>query len=156
MRPLTHKQFDKLARELFGSVLSSHGFTCEASGHCTFTRQVSDDIFHVIMPDPGTRCAWYDIHVFPTSPRLHDDFAERFPDSLGNTLDSWGMLSETAGIGMDQQQFNCKYESNMRDRFEKTVVGLLKNTAIPFLDAIQSYGDMLPHLRGPFARFNGK
>ena len=57
---------------------------------------------------------------------------------------------------MDQQQFNCKYESNMRNRFEKTVAGLLVNTAIPFLDTIQTYDDMLPHLRGPFARFNGK
>ena len=156
VKPLTHKQFDKLARELFGAVLSPHGFSCELSRHCTFTRQIGDDIVHVIMPDPGTRCAWYDIQVFPTSPRFHDDFAERFPDSLGNTLDVWGKLSETAGIGMDQQQFNCKYESNMRNRFEKTVAGLLVNTAIPFLDTIQTYDDMLPHLRGPFARFNGK
>ncbi len=38
--------------------------------------------------------------------------------------------SETDGIGMDQQHFNCKYESNMRSRFEKTVAGLLVNTAL--------------------------
>ncbi|WP_442511689.1 hypothetical protein SH528x_003400 [Novipirellula sp. SH528] len=156
MKPLTHKQFDKLARELFGTVLYPHGFTCEPSRRCTFTRQIDSDVFHVIMPDPGTRCAWYDIHVFPTSPRLHDDFDERFPDSLGNTLDVWGKLSETAGVGMDQQQFNSKYESNMRNRFEKTVINLLEDTAIPFLDRIQTYADILPHLRGPFARFNGK
>ncbi|MCA9125196.1 MAG: hypothetical protein KDB11_33705, partial [Planctomycetales bacterium] len=92
VKPLTHKQFDKLARELFSVVLSPHGFSCELSRHCTFTRQIGDDIVHVIMPDPGTRCAWYDIQVFPTSPRFHDDFAERFPDSLGNTLDVWGKL----------------------------------------------------------------
>ena len=81
------------------------------------------------------------------------DFAEKFPDDLGFTLDSWSKLSETAGIGMDQQQFNCKYESNMRNRFEKTVVKLLENVAIPFLDTIQTYEDILPHLRGPFTRF---
>lgn len=153
---LTHKQFDKLARELFGTILSPHGFSSEASQHCTFTRRIGDEVVHVIMPDPGTRCAWYDIHVFPTSPRFHDDFFDRFPDSLGNTLDVWGKLSESAGVGMDQQQFNCKYDTNMRERFDKTVAGLLLNTAIPFLDQFKTIDDILPHLRGPFARFNGK
>lgn len=153
MKPLTHKQFDVLARELFGSVLSPHGFSCNASKHCTFTRQVNDNVYHIIMPDPGTRCAWYDINVFPTSPTFNDDFEKCFPDKLGITLDSWGKLSETAGIGMDQQQFNCKHESNMRNRFHKTIVGLLQSVAIPFLDQIKTYDDMLPYLRGPFARF---
>jgi hypothetical protein len=154
MNPLIHKQFDRLARELFGSFLGPHGFTCEQSRRCTFSRKVSDDVFHVILPDPGSRCAWYVVHVFPTSPRLHHDFAGRFPDALGNTLDAWGKLSESAGIGMDQQRFNCKHESNMRDRFQRTVAGLLERVAIPFLDSIQTFDDILPHLRGPFARFN--
>jgi len=153
MKQLTKRQFDKLARELFGSVLSPHGFTCDESKRSTFTRQVSDDVYHVILPDVGTRCAWYDINVFPTSPKFHDDFDHRFPDDLGFTLDVWSKLSETAGIGMDQQQFNCKYEVNMRERFNKTVVGLLTDVAIPFLDTIQTYDDIIPHLRGPFTRF---
>ncbi|MDB4766172.1 hypothetical protein OAG71_00645 [bacterium] len=153
MKTLTKRQFDKLARELFSRVLEPHGFSCEESKRCTFVRPVGDDVFHIILPDPGTRCAWYDINVFPTSPRFYIDFAEKFPDDLGFTLDSWSKLSETAGIGMDQQQFNCKYESNMRNRFEKTVVKLLENVAIPFLDTIQTYEDILPHLRGPFTRF---
>ena len=153
MKTLTKRQFDKLARELFSSVLNPHGFFCEESKRCTFVRPVNDDVFHIILPDPGTRCAWYDINVFPTSPKFYDDFAAKFPDDLGFTLDSWSKLSETAGIGMDQQQFNCKYESSMRNRFEKTVIGLLENVAIPFLDTIQTYEDILPHLRGPFTRF---
>ena len=153
MKPLNKRQFDKVARELFGSVLNPHGFSCDQSKRCTFVRMIDVDVFHIIMPDPGTRCAWYDINVFPGSPRFYDDFAEKFPDDLGFTLDSWSKLSESAGIGMDQQQFNCKYESNMRNRFEKTVIGLLENVAIPFLDTIQTYEDILPHLRGPFTRF---
>lgn len=155
MKALTHKQFDQIARDLFGSALCAHGFTCVASKRCTFTRQINADVYHVIIPDPGTRCAWYDIHVFPTSPRFHHDFDLRFPDGLGNTLDAYGKLSETAGIGMDQQRFNCKYESNMRNRFNTTVLGLLQRVAVPFLDAIQTYEDILPHLRGPFSRFRG-
>lgn len=153
MKPLTHRQFDKLARELFAAVLGPHGFSCASSQRCTFTRQINADVYHVILPDPGTRCAWYDVNVFPTSPRFHDDFDARFPDDLGFTLDVWSRLSETAGIGPDRQQFNCKHESNMRDRFQKTVAGLLERVAIPFLDGIQTYEDMLPHLRGPFVRF---
>ena len=153
MKPMTKRQFDKLARELFAGVLNPHGFTCDDSNRCTFVRCVNNDVFHIILPDPGTRCAWYDINVFPTSPRFHDDFDDVFPDELEFTLDSWSKLSETAGIGLDQQQFNCKYESNMRNRFNKTVVGLLEQVAIPFLDTIKTYEDILPHLRGPFTRF---
>lgn len=153
MKPLTHKQFDRLARELFGDVLAPHGFSCDASKRCTFTRQMSDRVYHIIMPDPLRRIPWYDINVFPTSPAFHEDFNERFPDDLGVTLDSGGKLSETAGIGMDQQLFNCACESNMRNGFEKTVAGLLESVAIPFLDGIRSYEDILPHLRGPFAKF---
>ncbi len=153
MKPLTHKQFDRLARELFSAVLADHGFTCEASRRCTFVRQIDADIYHIIMPDPGTRCAWYNVHVFPTSPRLQSDFESRFPDDLGNTLDVWGKLGDT-GIGMNTQGFNCKYESNMRARFSQTVSKLLTTYAIPFLDQIKSYNDLLPHLRGPMARLN--
>jgi len=150
---MKHESFDELARELFGSVLVPQRFSCEASRRCTFTRKIGEDVFHVIMPDPGTRCAWYDIHVFPTSPQFHEDFVARFPDDLGNTLDVWGKLSETDGVGMGQQRFNCKNESNMRNRFDRTVRRLLVETAIPFLDSIQTFQDILPHLRGPFSRF---
>src|SRR5262245_3880903 len=144
MKPLTDKQFDKLARELFAAALGTHGLSCATTTRCTFTRQINAAISHVILPDPGTRCPRYAITVFPTSPRFHDNFDSRFPDDLGFTLDSWSKLSETAGIGLRQQQFNCKYESNMRNRFQKTVVGLLETVAIPFLDRIQTYEDILP------------
>ena len=153
MKPLTHKQFVRLARELFGDVLGDFGFSCDRSRRCTFVRQIDADVYHIVMPDPGTRCAWYHVHVFPTSPKLQDDFDSRFPDDLGNTLDVWGKLGES-GIGMDAQGFNCKYESNMRNRFLQTVASLLTSYAIPFLDQFQTYNDLLPHLRGPMAKRN--
>ena len=153
VKPITKRQFDRIACELFGTMLSPHGFSCEDSMHCTFVRKISEDVLHIVLPDIGTRCAWYDVNVFPTSPRFYDDFAQTYPDNLGFTLDSWSKLSETAGVGMDQQRFNCKYESNMRNRFAQTVAGLLENVAVPFLDRIRTYNDILPLLRGPFARF---
>ena len=107
------------------------------------------------MPDLGSRGAWYDIKVFPTSPSLYEDFDTKFPDEIGIPLDVWCYLSETAGIGLDQQQFNCKYEDNMRSRFERTVKPLLLNTAIPFLNRVQDMETLRPLLRGPFAN-NGK
>jgi len=150
---LTKRRFDRLARELFGSVLEPQGFSCDHSSRCTFTRKIDDEVYHVILPDPFIRTAYYDINVFPTSPRLQEDFEERFPDSLGFTLDVFGKLSETMGVGIEEQRFNCKYESNMRRGFEKTVSALLTDKALPFLDSIQNFDDMLPRLRGPFARF---
>jgi hypothetical protein len=41
----------------------------------------------------------------------------------------------------------------MRNRFAQTVALLLTDVAVPFLDRIQTYKDILPHLRGPFSRF---
>lgn len=151
---MTSREFDRIAREVFGNVLAPHGFSCADSKRCTFVRTHGDDVFHVIMPDPGTRFTWYDVNVFPTSPRLHVDFDDRFPDDLGNTLDVWGKLNDRTGIGMVQARFNCKTEDNFRSRFDINVAPLLVSAAIPFLDTIHTYDDLLPHLRGPFAAYN--
>lgn len=150
--PLTTRRFDALARELFGEVLVPRGFTCEGSRHCTFSRKLDGDVFHVVMPVPLRRTVWYEVVVFPTSPRLQSDFHERFPDDLGFTLDIWSRVSE-AGVGAQTKQFPCKYESSFKRGFENDVRRLLEQVAIPFLDTFQDYASILPHLRGPFAKF---
>lgn len=145
---MTPKQFDKAVRELFGPVLQEHGFTNEGSRYCTFHRKASDEVYHFIIPDTGSHGAWYDINVFPASPALDPLFSERFPDDLGIPSDSWSRLSER-GVGLDQGKFNCKSEENFLNRFEKTVRGLLVNTAIPYLDQIQQVADMIPIIKSP-------
>lgn len=52
-------------------------------------------------------------------------------------------------LGLDQQQFNCKSEENLRQRFESTVKPLLLTKAIPYLDRIQTVQDMLPLIKHP-------
>lgn len=143
---MTPKQFDKAALKLFGSVLQEHGFSSEGSRYCTFHRKASDEVYHFIIPDPGSRGAWYDIKVFPASPALDPLFTEHFPDDLGIPSDSWSRLSER-GVGLDQGRFNCKSEENFENRFEKTVRDLLVSTAIPFLDQFRQVADMLPVIK---------
>ena len=142
------KQFDKLGRELFAGVLGEYGFTCERSRHCTFYRQITEDIYHVVLPDLGSRGAWYDVKVFPASPVLDRRFHEIFPNELGIPSDSYCYLSEQ-GVGFRQQTYNCKYEDNMRRRFEKTVKKVLLEHAIPYVNRFHSIEDMIPVLKSP-------
>jgi hypothetical protein len=143
---MTLKQFDKLANELFDAVLTPLGFKNEGSLHCTFHRRISADVYHVILPDPGSRVAWFDVKVFPTSPAIEPGFASMFPDELGLPTDSWSYLS-ARGVGLDHEQFNSKSEENLRRRFELTVKPLLLTQAIPYLDGIRTVADMIPLLK---------
>src|SRR5437762_1890254 len=103
---MTERQFDSLAVEMFTSVLVPRGFTNEGSKGCTFYRVIEDDVYHVIIPDMGSRGVWYDIRVFPHSPRIYPLFALRFPDNLGIPTDSFSCLSERE-VGLTQQTFPC-------------------------------------------------
>jgi hypothetical protein len=145
---MTPKQFDKIASDLIGGVLAPAGFSKEKSRFCTFYRKVSEEIYHVILPDLGTRAAWYDVKVFPASPLLDPMFDAQFPDDLGLPTDSWSYLSER-GVGLEQQTFNCKSEDNLRRRFEMTVKPLLLQKAIPYLDQISTIEDMIPLIKNP-------
>lgn len=143
---MTPKQFDKVANELFGAVLGPLGFSNDRSKFCTFHRKTSDEIYHIVLPDRGTRGAWYDVKVFPASPIVAPSFETQFPDSLGTPSDRWSFLND-CGVGPDQQQFNCKSEENLRQRFESTVRPLLLTKAIPYLDRIQTVQDMVPLIK---------
>jgi hypothetical protein len=145
---MTPKQFDKIAGDLFGEVLATAGFSNERSQCCTFYRQASDVVFHIILPDLGTRGAWYDVKVFPVSPVVDPIFSTRFPDGLGIPTDSWSYLGER-GVGLDQQTFNCKSDENFRHRFEASVKPLLLRHALPYLDGIRTVEDMIPLIKNP-------
>jgi hypothetical protein len=145
---MTPKQFDRFAGQMFGSALVPAGFSTETSHRCTFYRKVSKEVYHVVMPDLGSRGAWYDVKVFPASPLIDPLFDSRFPDDLGIPTDRWSYLGEH-GVGLDQQKFNCKSEDNCRHRFEASVRPLLVEKAIPYLDGIRTVDDMIPLIRHP-------
>ena len=143
---MTPKQFDHTAVALFGSALGPHGFSSDKSRFCTFYRKASAEVYHIILPDLGSRGAWYDVKVFPASPVLDPLFESQFPDDLGIPTDNWSYLSDR-GIGLDQERFNCMSEENFRRRFNGTVKDLLLKHAIPYLDRIQTVQDILPLIR---------
>lgn len=146
---MTPKQFDKNAPKLFRPVLEPFGFSTEGSQHCTYHRKSeSGEVYHFVLPDLGSRGAWYDIKVFGASPLLDPLFAEKFPDEVGIPSDSFCYLSER-GISLDQGQFNCKSDENFVARFEKTVRDLLINKAVPYLDEIRTFEDLIPTIKHP-------
>lgn len=142
------QQFDRLANEAFGHVLRDFGFVNDKSRYCTYYREIAAGFYHLVLPDLGTRGAWYDVKVFAFNSRLDPRFSEHFPDELGVPTDSFCYLSPS-GIGMDQTRFSCKTEEHFRRRFDSTVAPLLKSIAIPYLNRFQSLADLLPEIRNP-------
>ena len=147
---MTPKKFDKIANELFGAVLEPHGFTNKESRHCTFYRKASEEIYHIIVPEQKRGGAWYDVKVFPSSDILEPLFKERFPDGLA--IHTPAYLNKYSGVGLDPQEFNCKYEENFRRIFKKEVEPLLINNAILFLNKIEKIRNFINLLRIDFAR----
>jgi hypothetical protein len=144
---MTAKEFDALAKETFGNSLTPLGFTCQGSSRCTFYRKLDNDVYHFVMPDIGSRGAWYDLKVFPHSPDIDPLFQQRFPDDLGIPTDSWCYLSESDGVSITQQHFHCKTEEGFRREFTKKVSQLFIRVGIPYLNRFESVEDVLPVIR---------
>ena len=145
---MTANEFYVIANELFGKVLIPLGFTNDGSNRCTFYRRAGVGMYHVVMPDIGSRGAWFDVRVFPHAPAIYPLFEQRFPDSLGIPTDRFSLLSERE-VGPTQSQFNCKNEENLRRVFARTVEPALLKVAIPYLDRFQSVADLIPVIRHP-------
>ena len=148
---MTPSRFFRSARDLFAETLVPMGFSCERSNACTFYRLAGEGLWHIIMPDLGTRGAWYDVKVFPCFDRLQARFHDRFPDELGIPTDSFCYLSERS-VGLDQALFPCSTESHLRSCYVRTVSGLLGRVAVPYLSQFQTLGDVLPVIRNPLQR----
>lgn len=142
------KQFDKLAKEAFGSVLDELGFSSDQSRRCTFYRRVNDDLYHHIIPDLLRSGERYDVMVFPFCPRLDPLFSEKFPDSLGIPTGSFCYLAPS-GVGPDQTLFDASSEESFSSVFNSQVAPLLKSIAVAYLDKVQSLENMLPLIRSP-------
>jgi len=147
---MKEKQFDKLAKEHFGFILGSKGFSAERSKYSTFYRQVTDDIYHVIMPDLSRDGAWFDIRVFAMSPLIEPQFDELFPDELRIPSDSFSLLHPKTGVGLDQKKYPCRTEEGFTRNFNKDVVVALKEKALPYLDSITCLHDLIPYIKRDF------
>ncbi len=143
---MTPKQFDREARDAFSGVLSSEGFESSASKHCTFYRQVTDDLWHLIVPDIGSRGVWYDVKVFATSSRIEPLFSERFPDELGVPADVCCYLDPTHGVGPRQYQYRCRTVEGFQRGFASLVRPALAEHALPYLEGITGLEALVPHI----------
>jgi hypothetical protein len=149
---MTKQEFNALIRQLFGDVLQPFGFTCEHSQLCTFTRQVSDEVYHMIVPDRLSGHTSYRVFVFPTARVLLGPlFDARFPDQIGDSTGGT-FLNERHGVSGTYDSFSCKHEQVMRDGFERRVKPALIHGAVPHLDQISTLGDMLPVVRNELSR----
>lgn len=142
------KQFDVIAKELFSSALEAYGFSCDKSRSSVFYREVSPDCFHAILPDLGTRGAWYDVKAFPFATVLDPLFEKHLPDSVGAPTDTYCYLSKY-GVGRNQVLFSCETEEEFRRQFASEVGTLLAVISIPYLEQFSSLKDMLPFIHRP-------
>ena len=146
---MNQKQFNAVARDLFGGLLRPCGFTDQASRYATFYRQTSAEVFHIICPARDRHGDCFEVLVYPSSPVVDPTFDKHFPDELPVPTNLSPYLNEQ-GIGR-LQLFNCRNEENMCRRFEKSIKQPLLTVAIPYLDRIETIKDMIPLLerQGP-------
>lgn len=149
---LSAKQFYRIARRAFGEVLEPSGFSFADSKTCTFYRQKGPDIWHIVRPVRSFRLPKYDLWVFPHSPRIEHQFQQKFPDDLSPPTDVWCKLHPTEGVSLSQEWYSCRTEDGMLRDFAERVAPALMNYALPYLDRICSYDDLLPLIRSRYYR----
>lgn len=146
------KQFNVLMRELLSPILTPYGFSADNSRRCTYWRRCSDEVFHIILPDRLNRLPRFDVKVFMTSPVIDPSFEATFPDDLGIPTDLYSYLSESAGVGPDQQKFFCKYPDHVRREVNGRLGALLVDTAVPYLSGYASVESMIEAIRAPLMK----
>lgn len=141
-------QFDKVAREAFGSFLEPLGFSSTESKACTFYREVSAGFYHFVMPDQLRNQPKYDVKVFFHSPLLEpESWRDWFPDALGIPTESWCYLSSRSGVGPRQELFWCRTEDGFMRGFEEKVKPALLGFAVPYFDSIQTLEQAVPLIK---------
>jgi len=149
---LSSKQFYRIACRVFGEVLEPAGFTAEASKRCTFYRQIGPEIWHVVKPRRSFRLPQYNVWVFPHSPRIEPQFQEKFPDDLSPPTDVYCELHPTQGVGLSQEWYWCRTEEGLLRDFKGRVKPALLSHALPYLDRICTYANLLPLIRSRYDR----
>jgi hypothetical protein len=146
---MKEKQFDQLARQYFGELLTPYGFTCEKSRYSNFYRQVSEDIFHVVIPDFSRRGTHFYLSVFATSPKIEPDFTTGFPDDIGIISDTLSYLHPIYGMG-ERKQYRCNHEEGFIRNFTKEAKPAILEKALPFLDGITNLETLIPTIRNDY------
>tara|TARA_R110000850_G_scaffold216201_1_gene341725 strand:- start:702 stop:1181 length:480 start_codon:yes stop_codon:yes gene_type:complete len=148
MSKLSSQQFDRIAKRLFGELLEPYGFTCEGSKWSTFYRKIDDDVYHFVATDKLRSTPKYDVHVFPHSPLLRDDFHQLFPDEVG-FITGASRLSKN-GVGISPEQYFCRTHEGFERDFNARVKPYILEFALPYLEGITTVHDVAAAIKtGP-------
>ena len=143
------REFYKLSAELMSPVLKPQGFNNDGSKRSVFHRQVSDNIFHCIIPWlKGRGGATFEIRVLATSPLIDIEFAERFPDELGMPLDRMTDLDPTKGVTfISDHTFRGNKKEGFIRNFNNQAKPAIIEHAIPYLDKIDTLEKLLSNMK---------
>ena len=148
MSKLTSQQFGGIAKRLFGELLAPYGFTCDGTKWCTFYRKINEDVYHFVVPDKARSTPKYEVHVFPHSPLLRDDFHKLFPDEVG-FITGASRLSKN-GIGIRPEQYFCRTPEGFERDFNQKVKPYILEFALPYLEGITTIHDVAAAIKaGP-------
>jgi hypothetical protein len=144
---MTKTEFKRLIRTNFDPILTPHGFSCERSALCCYWRKTSDEIYHIVSPSILRHGERYDIVVYATSPLIYEDFERNFPDWIPSTNGNNGYLSPEEGVGDYQKLYFCRNPDAFMTSFNRDAAPALVNIAIPYLNRIQTFEDLIPTIR---------
>lgn len=144
------KDFYRHIRQNFDPILIPHGFTSEESNNCCYSREISPEVYHIICPSMLSGKSKYDINVFATSPIIQVDFLDSFPDELELVSFPNCYLSNERGVGRYAKQYFCKNPDAFINSFKRDVGPALENYAIPYLDSIRTFSDVIPTITNDF------
>jgi len=132
------KKFTQMSRKYFGELLAKYNFTSTDGNSPIFYRINENDVYHIVVPDLGSRGVWFDMKVFSHSPELLDSFHQDFPDRLGVPSDSFSYLHPITGVGPDQKCYRCRTEEGFVRNFNQEAKPALEEFGLPYLDKIQT------------------
>ncbi len=140
---MSPKTFSRLSREYFGTFLAPYGFLITDERSPLYYRINDNEIYHIVLPQLGSRGVWFDVNVFGHSPRLRENFYEEFPDSVTIPSDSFSYLHPKTGVGIDQKLYPSRTEEGFVRNFKNEAKPALEHFGLPYLDKLKTLDDVI-------------
>ncbi|MGX5712591.1 hypothetical protein ACWKWJ_07825 [Sphingopyxis terrae subsp. ummariensis] len=140
-------ELKRMIRTNFDPILAPHGFSCGGKTNVIYWRKLSTSIVHVIVVAAMQQNTRYQILVFGTSPVVEDEFETRFPNDLHIVNAPKCYLSPEDGVSDYQKLYFCGNPDAFMTSFKRDAAPALVNSAIPYLDKIQTIENLIPTIR---------
>jgi hypothetical protein len=144
---MTKTEIKRLIRASFDPILSPRGFSCDETANVVYWRKVESNIYHIVAVSALQQNTRYQIVVFGTSPVVDADFETRFPHDLHIVNAPACYLSQEEGVSDYQKLYFCGTLDAFKTSFERDAAPALINSAIPYLDKLETLQDLIPTMR---------